>query len=191
MEFITLDGIIQGPGSPEEDPADGFTLGGWVAPYDDEVSQQVMEKLLPPSDLLMGRTTFDIWENYWPSHAELWPGVNEVTKYVLSTTRTSSDWQNCVFLHDVEELRKLKLSDGGELKIWGSSEVVRLLFQHDWVDELWLNIHPIVLGKGKRLFDENSVPSAFRLVESTVTRTGVIMAHYMREGEVKTGTVGN
>jgi dihydrofolate reductase len=189
LEFITLDGVMQGPGAPEEDPANGFKLGGWVAPYQDEVSAKVMEKQLPPADLLLGRKTFDIWENYWPTHEYLWPGVNEVTKYVLSTTRKQSDWSNCVFLQNVDDIKKLKSEQGGDIKIWGSSELVQLLLQHDLVDEFWLNIHPVILGKGKRLFDSNAMPKAFTLAESTVTTKGVIMANYKRAGEVKTGKV--
>jgi dihydrofolate reductase len=190
LSFITLDGVMQAPGGPKEDPSNGFQYGGWTATYNDEVSAKVMEKQIKPADLLLGRKTFDIWESYWPSHAEHWPGVNEVTKYVVSHTREKSDWQNSVFLNSIADIKKLKSSKGADLKVWGSSELVHLLLQHDLVDELWLNIHPILLGKGKKLFDNNAMPSAFTLVESTATPSGVIMAHYKRAGEVKTGTVG-
>ncbi|MDB5255888.1 MAG: dihydrofolate reductase [Chitinophagaceae bacterium] len=190
LSFITLDGVMQAPGGPEEDPSNGFQYGGWTSSYNDEVSAKIMEKQIKPADLLLGRKTFDIWESYWPSHAELWPGVNEVTKYVLSNTRKKSDWQNCIFLNSVEDIKKIKSSDGADLKIWGSSELVHLLLEHDLVDEMWLNIHPILLGKGKKLFDNNAIPSAFTLAESTATPSGVIMANYKRAGEVKTGTVG-
>ena len=190
LSFITLDGVMQAPGGPEEDPSNGFQYGGWTAPYNDEASGKVMEIQLKPADLLLGRKTFDIWETYWPAHAEQWPGVNEVTKYVLSTTREKSNWQNCIFINDVTSIKKLKNSAGADLKVWGSSELVHALLEHDLVDELWLNIHPILLGKGKKLFDNNAVPSAFTLVESTVTPGGVIMAHYKQAGEVQTGTVG-
>ncbi len=190
LEFITLDGVMQAPGGPEEDTSDGFKYGGWVAPYSDEEGDNVMKKLLEPADLLLGRKTFDIWEHYWPQHADQWAGVNEVTKYVLSTTRDGSDWNNCVFLQSVDDIKKLKESEGGDIKLWGSSEVVQLLLKHDMVDEFWLNIHPIVLGEGKRLFDSGSVPKAFTLVESTVTPGGVIMVNYRKSGEVKTGHAG-
>lgn len=189
LSFITLDGVMQAPGGPEEDPSEGFQYGGWTAPYHDETTGKLMEKQLKPADLLLGRKTFDIWENYWPAHANNWPGVNEVTKYVLSTTRNKSDWQNCVFLNNMEAIKKLKSSEGGDLKIWGSSELVHLLLQHDLVDEFWLSIHPVILGKGKRLFDGNAMPAAFSLVESTASPSGVIMASYKRAGEVKTGTI--
>jgi dihydrofolate reductase len=190
LSFITLDGVMQAPGGPEEDPSEDFKYGGWTAPYDDEIAGKVMEKELVRADLLLGRKTYDVFAAYWPSHGEHWPGVNEVTKYVLSNTVSKSDWNNCVFLKNVEDLKKLKNSEGGDIRIWGSSKLVQLLLQHDLVDEFWLNIHPVILGKGKRLFDDAAMPAAFTLVESTATSTGVIMANYKRAGEVKTGTVG-
>ncbi len=189
LEFITLDGIIQGPGGPGEDNEGGFEYGGWVAPYSDEVGEKALKKQLKPADLLLGRKTFDIWENYWPAHADQWPGVNEVTKYVLSGSRKQSDWQNTVFLDSLEDIKKLKESDGAEIKLWGSSQVVQLLLANDLVDEIWLKIYPVILGKGKKLFDDGSIPTAFKLVETTVTPSGVILANYERSGEVETGTV--
>ncbi len=190
LSMISLDGVLQGPGSPEEDPSGGFRYGGWVAPFDDEVSNEVMAKLMKPSDLLLGRTTFEIWENYWPDHAAIWPGINEVTKYVLSATRNGSSWQNTVFLNNVAAIQDLKASEGSPIQVWGSSQVIQLLLQHDLVDEFWLMIHPLTLGKGKKLFAEGPIPAAFRLNECTVTPNGVIMAHYIRDGEVRTGTIG-
>lgn len=191
-EFITLDGVIQAPGGTGEDTSNGFKFGGWVAPYmDDRALEQPMQEQLQPADLLLGRKTFEIWENYWPQHADMWPGIMEVTKYVLSTTRTNSDWQPSVFLPDVEAIKKLKDSEGSDLKIWGSSELVHLLLKHDLVDEFWLNIHPIILGSGKRLFDEGSMPAAFTLAQNVVAANGVIVAHYIKSGEVKTGDVGS
>lgn len=190
LSFITLDGVMQAPGGPEEDPSNGFKYGGWTAPYGDEASGKAMQKQLEPADLLLGRKTFDIFESYWPNHAEHWPGVNEVTKYVLSNTVAHSDWSNCVFLTSVEDIEKLKNSEGSNLKIWGSSKLVQLLLQHNLVDEFWLNIHPITLGKGKKLFDDSAVPAAFTIAESTVTPSGVIIVNYKKAGEVKTGTVG-
>jgi len=190
LAFITLDGVIQAPGSQEEDPSEGFTYGGWVAPYKDETSGTVMQKQLERADLLLGRKTFDIWENYWPTHSEIWPGVNEVTKYVFSSTKTRSDWNNCVFINSVEGLEQLKNSEGGDIKIWGSSKLIQLLLSLDMVDEFWLNIHPILLGKGKKLFNDGAIPTAFALAESTVTSSGVIMANYKRTGKVKVGRVG-
>lgn len=190
LSFITLDGVMQAPGGPEEDPTENFKYGGWTAPFDDETAGPTMQKQLERADLLLGRKTFDIFENYWPSHAEHWPGVNEVTKYVLSTTRNKSGWQNVEFITNVEDIKKLKNSDGPDIKIWGSSKLVQLLLKHDLVDEFWLNIHPVILGKGKRLFNDESIPSSFKLVENFTTATGVILANYRRAGEVKTGTMG-
>ena len=191
LAFVTLDGVMQAPGGPKEDTSGGFKYGGWVAPYGDKVSDKIMKKQLKPADLLLGRKTFQIWENYWPEHAAIWPGVNEVTKYVLSRTRKKSDWENSVFLKSVADIKKLKKSKGSDIKIWGSSELVHLLLKNDLVDELWLNIHPVILGKGKKLFDNGAAPAAFTLAESVVTTTGVIIANYKRSGKVTTGAIGD
>jgi dihydrofolate reductase len=190
LTFITLDGVMQAPGGPEEDASGGFQYGGWTAPYGDEVSGKVMQKQMEPADLLLGRKTFEIFASYWPERADYWPGINEVTKYVLSNTMDQSDWNNTKFLTSVADIEKLKNSAGGDIKIWGSSELVKLLLKHDLVDELWLNIYPLLLGKGKKRFDDYAVPAAFTLSESTITPEGVIMANYKRAGKVKTGTVG-
>ncbi|HEV7332244.1 MAG TPA: dihydrofolate reductase family protein [Flavisolibacter sp.] len=190
LSMITLDGVMQGPGSPEEDTTGGFTYGGWVAPYDDEVGNETMARLMKPADLLLGRTTFEIWENYWPKHAAVWPGINDVTKYVFSATRQQSGWQNTVFLNSLSAVRELKASEGSDIQVWGSGQLVQLLLHHDLVDELWLMIHPLTLGRGKKLFTNGPIPAAFALAESTITPSGVIMAHYIRAGAVKTGTVG-
>lgn len=190
LSFITLDGVVQAPGGPEEDTSGGFKYGGWTAPYGDEAAGKVMEKQLQPADLLLGRKTFEIFAAYWPEHADQWPGINEVTKYVLSGTMKKSDWGNTEFLTSVADIEKLKNSEGADIKIWGSGKLVQLLLAHNLVDEFWLNTYPILLGKGKKLFGNEAIPAAFQLVESTVTPNGVIMANYKRNGEVKTGTVG-
>jgi len=190
LSMITLDGVMQSPGAPEEDTAGGFKYGGWVAPYNDSDAGKVMERLMKPADLLLGRKTFDIWEDYWPQHEAMWPGINEVTKYVLSHQRKASNWNACVFLDSVEQLKELKSSTGRDIQVWGSGEVIRLLFQNDLVDELWLMIHPLTIGEGKKLFDKGGVPLAFALQENFITAAGVIMACYVRNGEVQTGTVG-
>lgn len=190
LSFITLDGVMQAPGGPEEDTSGGFKYGGWTAPYEDEVSAELMKKQMEPADLLLGRKTFEIFAAYWPEHASLWPGVNEVSKYIISSTMNKSDWKNCVFLTSVLDIEKLKNSEGSDIKVWGSSELVQLLLKHDLVNEFWLNIYPVVLGKGKRLFDSDAMPAAFTLTESVVTPQGVIMANYKRAGDVETGTVG-
>lgn len=188
--MITLDGVMQGPGGPGEDPSGGFNYGGWVAPYDDEVYGQVVEEELKPADYLLGRKTFQIWENYWPAHADFWPGINEGTKYVLSGTVKTTDWKNTVFLKSLADIKRIKNSMGRDLQVWGSSELIQLLLRHDLVDEIRLKIHPLMLGKGKKLFDDGAVPTAFTLTESLVTPGGVFIAHYKRAGKVETGTVG-
>ena len=150
---------------------------------------------MEPADLLLGRKTFEIFANYWPEHADYWPGVIDVTKYALSNTITASDpivtrWKNSVIIKSIEDIKQLKNSEGRDIKIWGSSKLVQLLLRHDLVDEFWLNIHPVILGRGKKLFGNDAMPRSFTLVESTTTPSGVIMANYRRGGEVKTGTMG-
>ena len=187
---ITLDGVVQAPGAPDEDTSGGFKYGGWIAPYLDEASNKAMEKQMKPADLLLGRKTFEIFANYWPKHADNWPGINDVTKYVMSKTMEKSDWKNSIFLKSLADIEKLKNSKGTDIQVWGSGKLVQLLFKQDLVDELWLKIHPLTLGEGQKLFANGTVPAAFTLTESSVTPSGVIMAHYKRAGEVKTGTVG-
>ena len=188
--MITLDGVMQAPGGPEEDTSNGFEYGGWSAPFNDDVANKVMEKLMQPADLLLGRKTFKIWENYWPNHVEFWPGINKVTKYVLSTTVRDSDWENSVFLDNFDAVKQLKNTDGFDIQVWGSSELIQLLLKNDLVDELWLIIHPITLGQGKKLFRNGALPATFTLAETTVSPSGLIIANYKRSGEVATGTSG-
>jgi dihydrofolate reductase len=190
LSMITLDGVMQAPGGPGEDTSNGFEYGGWTAPYADEVYGAVVQKELQPADYLLGRKTFQIWENYWPQHADFWPGINEGMKYVLSNTVKKTDWKNTEFLETVADIQKLKNSHGRDIQVWGSSELVKLLLKNDLVDELRLKIHPLTLGKGKKIFDDGPIPAAFTLTESTVTPAGVIIATYKRAGEVKTGNVG-
>ena len=190
LSMITLDGVMQAPGGPKEDTSGGFKYGGWVAPYSDDVYGQVVQKELKPADYLLGRKTFEIWENYWPEHADFWPGINDGTKYVLSMTRKKSDWKNSVFINSLADIKELKNSKGSDIQVWGSSELIHLLLKNDLVNELRLKIHPLTLGKGKKLFDGGAIPTAFTLTDSIVTSTGVIIANYKRAGEVKTGTVG-
>ncbi len=188
--MISLDGVLQAPGSPKEDKSDGFKYGGWVAPYSDEAYNKAVQEELKPADYLLGRKTFEIWEDYWPEHADFWPGINEGTKYVLSGTRKKSDWQNSVFIKNMEDIKKLKHSEGPDIQVWGSSELIQLLLKNDLVDVLRLKIHPLILGKGKKLFSDESKAAAFTLTENTVTTKGVILATYKRSGKVETGTVG-
>jgi dihydrofolate reductase len=191
LSMITLDGIMQAPGGPKEDVSNNFKYGGWVAPYSDEAGNQAVRKELEgASDYLLGRKTFDIWEAYWPEHGDFWPGINEGTKYVLSNTRKDSNWKNSVFIETLEDIKKLKHSEGRNIQVWGSSKLIQLLLKNDLVDELCLKIYPITLGQGKKLFADGPIPAAFTLMDSTVTTTGVILANYKRDGEVKTGDAG-
>jgi dihydrofolate reductase len=185
--YITLDGVMQAPGGPEED----FNYGGWSAPYYDEALDKIAEEQKQPAkDLLLGRKTFEIFASFFPEREDIWPGNNDLTKYVVSKTMKKSDWKNSVFLESVEDIEKLKNSDGADILVSGSGTLVQTLLKHDLVDELWLLIHPLTLGTGKKLFDNGTIPGAFRLIESTATPSGVIVANYKRAGEVKTGTMG-
>ena len=185
--YITLDGVMQAPGGGEED----FKYGGWSAPYYDEALDEIAEKQKQPAkDLLLGRKTFEIFASFWPAHEDIWPGINDVTKYVVSKTMKKSDWKNSIFLESVEDIEKLKNSEGSDILVSGSGTLVQTLLKHDLVDELWLLIHPLTLGTGKKLFENGAIPAAFSLVESTATPSGVIVANYKRAGEVKTGTMG-
>lgn len=193
IEFITLDGVMQAPGGPEEDASGGFKYGGWTVPYFDEFAGKVMgeQMSLERSELLLGRKTYEIFAGYWPHHADNWPGVNDVKKYVASHDSTLKlDWENSVLLSgDVaEEVKKLKSENGPNLHVWGSGNLVQTLLKHDLVDGLWLKIFPITLGIGKRLFAEGTIPVAFKLTNSKVSPKGVIFANYERAGEVKTGS---
>lgn len=193
--MITLDGVMQAPGGPEEDTSGNFEYGGWVAPYSDEVYGKAVQRELKPADYLLGRKTFEIWAGYWPEHGDFWPGINQGTKYVFSKSLKNSDpivtgWKNSMVIKNLEDIKKLKNSNGADIQVWGSSELIQLLLKNDLVDELWLKIHPLTLGKGKKLFDSGTIPAAFSLTESSVTSTGVIIAYYRRAGNVKTGTIG-
>jgi dihydrofolate reductase len=190
LSMISLDGVMQAPGGREEDPSQNFEYGGWTAPYGDKAFGEAMQKELQPADYILGRKTFDIWENYWPEHGDFWPAINEGTKYVLSGTRDKSDWENTVFIKNLADIQKIKTSQGRDIHVWGSSKVVHLLLEHDLVDELRLKIYPILLGKGKKLFGDEAHASAFELTESSITTKGVILASYKRTGKVETGNVG-
>jgi dihydrofolate reductase len=191
LSMITLDGVMQAPGGKKEDRSGGFKYGGWTVAYGDEAyGKAVKKELKPRADYLLGRKTFDIWEGYWPEHADFWPGINTGTKYVLSRTRNKSNWKNSVFLKNLADIKKLKRSKGADIQVWGSSKLIQLLLKNDLVDELRLKIHPLTLGTGKKLFDNGKIPAAFTLMESKVTSKGVIIVRYKRAGKVKTGNVG-
>ncbi len=193
LSFMTLDGVMQAPGRPDDDTSDGFKYGGWAAPYfaeADEAANEFIVKYMKPADLLLGRKTFEFFADYWPTHADMWPGINDVSKYVISNTMDKSDWQNSAFLKSVDDIKKLKESEGSDIQVHGSGNLIQTLLKHDLVDELWLKTFPLTLGNGKRLFSEGTNPTAFTLTDSLVTPNGAIFANYERAGEVKTGTVG-
>jgi dihydrofolate reductase len=184
---MTLDGVIQN----EENDGDGFKYGGWFFPYADEVTGAVVqERLAKPVDLLLGRKTFDGWETFWPTHSNFWPNVMTATKYVASNTRDSSDWQPTVFLSGdlAENVRELKQTDGPDLHVMGSADMLQTLFKNDLVDALELMIIPVTLGSGKRLFQDGTIPAAFKVTGGQVAPKGIIVATYERDGDVKTGT---
>ena len=191
LEFITLDGVMQAPGGPEEDTSGGFKYGGWTVPYFDEFLGTAMgEQMSMPFELLLGRTTYEIFAAYWPHHSDGWPGVNEAKKYVASHKQMKLEWENSILLKEnvVEEIKKLKSQDGPDLQVYGSGNLVQTLLKNDLIDELWLKIFPITLGSGKRLFAEGTIPATFTLFDSKISPNGVIFASYKRAGEVKTGS---
>jgi len=192
LEFMSLDGVIQSPGGPKEDPSGDFAYGGWQSPHRDAVSGAAMKKQMnTPSDLLLGRKTFEAWENFWPHHGDIWPGVNTATKYVASNTITSSEWKPAVFLSGdiATKIAEIKKQDGPNLHVWGSGNLVQTLLKHDLVDALWLKIFPITLGAGKKLFADGTIPAAFKVTESTVTPKGIIFVNYERAGAVPIGSM--
>jgi dihydrofolate reductase len=189
LSFISLDGIMQAPGGPKEDTSGGFKYGGWTVPYFDEFLGNVMGKQMSkPADLLLGRETFEIFASYWPDHENDWPGINRIIKYVASKTLTSHKWHKSVFLKSVEAIKKIKKEKGPDLQVHGSSNLIQTLLKHDLIDELWLKIFPVLLGKGKRLFGDGTIPEAFELTGSKISPKGVIIANYKRAGKVKTGS---
>ena len=183
LEHITLDGVIQAPGGPDEDPSGGFKFGGWIAPYSDEALATLLKRQMNLQfDLLLGRKTFEIWEPYWPQHADVWPNVNAATKYVASHTRTDSEWQPSVFLNGdiAEKVAQIKQQPGPDLHVWGSGNLIQTLIKHDLVDVFWLMIYPITLGNGKRLFADGTLPMAFKMTENKFSPQGVMVVNYQR-----------
>jgi dihydrofolate reductase len=192
LSFVSLDGVIQSPGGPDEDTSGSFAYGGWIAPYSDAVlGTAIKTQMNLPFDLLLGRKTFEIWAPYWPQRAEVWPGVNTATKYVASNTMTSHEWQKSVFLNGdiADKITKIKQQQGPDLHVYGSANLIQTLIKHDLVDEFWLKIFPITLGRGKRLFADGTIPAAFKVTESKVTPNGVIVVNYERAGPITTGSL--
>jgi dihydrofolate reductase len=191
LTFVTLDGVMQAPGGPEEDESGNFKHGGWTVPYfDDSLGKVMAEQMSHPFDLLLGRKTFEIFAAYWPHHEDEGAGINKATKYVASNTLKRHEWNKSVFLSGdvVKEIKKLKQQDGPELQVHGSSNFIQTLLQNELVDEFWLKIFPVTLGAGKRLFDKGTIPVSYELVESKSFSNGVIIANFKPAGEVKTGS---
>jgi dihydrofolate reductase len=197
LSFISLDGVMQAPGGPEEDPDGGFKYGGWQFGYSDNFLLKVMIKQMSkPFDLLLGRKTYEIFAAYWPrantSENPFAVRINSAKKYVASKTLTKLDWKNSELIKGDawKEIKKIKEQDGPEIQVHGSGNLIQMLLKHDLVDELWLKVFPITLGAGKRLFAEGTIPAGFKLLESEISPSGVIIASYERAGEVKVGSFG-
>ncbi len=198
LSFITLDNVMQAPGGPEEDPTGGFEHEGWVFGYfDDFLLNAMIKQTSKPFDLLLGRKTYEIFAAYWPYvNADQNPfaaKLNNAKKYVASKTLTKLDWNNSELINgDVPDgIKRIKEQDGPEIQVHGSSNLVQTLLKHDLIDELWLKIFPVTLGPGKRLFAEGTIPVGFKLLESGISPSGVIIANYERAGEVKKGSSGH
>ncbi|MGY1633120.1 dihydrofolate reductase family protein [Geodermatophilus sp. SYSU D01186] len=195
--FLTMDGVMQAPGGPGEDPSGGFVHEGWVVPhFDDDLGAQIEEWFTGAQDFLLGRGTYEIFHASWPQMRDedsaVATGLNDKTKYVASRTLPSVEWETARLIEGPvpDAVRTLKAADGGELQVHGSPGLVQTLLREDLVDELRLVVFPVTLGQGKRLFGEGTIPRAWRLTASRVTASGVLVASYQRAGEVETGSMG-
>ena len=190
--FLSLDGVMQAPGGPEEDPTGGFEHGGWTFPYWDDATGQVLEKTMAePFDLLLGRKTYEIFAAYWPEVHDhpIADKFNAVTKYVATSSQAPLTWKNSVAIRDVAvEVSRLKQEEGPHLLIQGSSVLVQTLLANDLIDQFSLMVFPLLLGRGKKFFDKGVMPAALKLVDSKVSTTGVTMNTYVRDGAIRTGS---
>jgi len=193
--FLTLDGVMQAPGGPEEDPSDGFAYGGWSVNYWDDVMARFQDQAMRgPFDLVLGRKTYDIFAAYWPTAPEEAGGkpLNDATKYVASRGRPKLEWSKSVLLEGdaAEAVAALKQTNGPELQVHGSGNLVQTLLRHNLVDLYRLWAFPLVLGSGKRLFSDGTIPAGLKLVDTTVSSTGVVIGTYEPAGDVVTGSFG-
>jgi dihydrofolate reductase len=192
FSMLSLDGVMQAPGSPQEDTSGGFKYGGWTVPYADESFDKIINRELSvPFDLLLGRKTYEMWNAYWPKKTgAIADPFNKAKKYVVSAKGTDLPWKESILISDdvVAKLKALKAEDGPVFHVWGSTVLMQTLLKNDLVDELRLRIYPVTLGSGKRLFGEGTIPAAFLLEDSQTLPSGVILANYTRAGEVKTGS---
>jgi dihydrofolate reductase len=189
---VSLDGVMQAPGGPWEDPTGGFQFGGWAMPYFDEVAGAEIDRLFHDCDLLLGRKTYEIFAGYWPHYDENAPAgniarvFNRIRKYVVSRSGdVDTSWRGSVLLRDLEEVKRLRAEDGPSLVTQGSTELIHALFANDLVDQLSVWVVPVILGNGKKLFADGSVPHSYKLSRSRVARTGVMIAHYDRTGGIE------
>jgi dihydrofolate reductase len=191
--FLTLDGVMQAPGGPGEDDSDGFAHGGWSVNYwDDQMSEFMGAAMSVPFDLVLGRKTYDIFAAHWP-HATEEAGakpLNDATKYVASRSHPTLEWNNSVLIQGdaAEGIAALKKEDGPELQVHGSGNLIQTLLRHNLVDQYRLLVFPLVIGSGKRLFSEGTIPSGLKLVDSSVSSTGVVIGTYEPAGEIVTGS---
>lgn len=194
LTFLTLDGVMQASGTKEDGSKGIFDLGGWSIPYfDDVLTAEVEKQVSDPFDLLLGKTTFEIFKAYWPDKTDVaGVGLSKATKYVVSNDPIETDWEKTVQISGDDipgEIKRLKESDGPMLQVHGSGMLAQTLFKNDLVDELWLKTFPLTLGKGERLFGDGTIPAAFKLTYSKVSPSGVIVANYERDGDLKLGSV--
>ncbi len=194
--FITMDGVMQAPGGPEEDPSDNFAYGGWQAYLGDEITEKAIAKyFIEPFELLLGRITYNIFASYWPNHPEIEnvaKPFNSTKKYVVSNSNIELPWNNSHLVTGdvVEEIKKLKEKDGPDLFIWGSGKLIQILLKHDLIDRMHILTYPVTIGSGKKLFAEGTKPQAFKVTDSAISPTGVVIATYEPSGELRTGTIG-
>src|SRR5262245_42822588 len=191
---VTLDGVMQSPGGPEEDPSSGFTLGGWVIPFwEDALSEALGEIITGGFDMLLGRQTYEIFAAYWPNQGDnaIAKAFNKATKYVVTRTLNQLDWEKSLRIGSdvVDEVRRLKASNGPALHIWGSHELLQTLIAAELIDEYRMLVFPVVLGKGKRLFEDGVPPRGLALVETRSTPKGVLINTYRTAGPVKSGSL--
>jgi dihydrofolate reductase len=191
--FLTLDGVMQAPGGPEEDESGGFAYGGWSVHYWDEQMRQVMtDAMSAPFDLVLGRRTYEIFSAYWP-HAPEEAGskpLNDATKYVASRSRPTLEWGPSVLIEGdaADGIAELRKGEGPELHVHGSANLIQTLMRHNLVDQYRLWVFPLVIGSGKRLFSDGTIPSALKLVDSKVSATGVVIGTYEPAGQIVTGS---
>lgn len=191
--MISLDGVMQAPGGPEEDTSGDFRYGGWTAPYSDEAFSKIINKeLSAPFDMLLGRKTYEIFAAYWPKQTgAIADPFNKAKKYIVADTTLDLTWKESTLISGAvaAKITALKEEDGPMLQVWGSGTLMQTLFKNELVDELRLRIFPVTIGSGKHLFAEGTIPAAFELLDSQALPSGVILANYKRSGDLKTGSL--